>query len=59
LELEKKFYQLEKIEKLEIENSYKNTKRPKEFRFIKYYGIKDIIVKTDLSLLHKLYFQSI
>jgi hypothetical protein len=28
LELERKFYKEEKVEKLEIANSYKNTKRP-------------------------------
>ncbi|MFQ3180699.1 MAG: hypothetical protein ACI9Z4_000282 [Polaribacter sp.] len=46
LELERKFYKEEKIKKLEIANSYKNTKRPKDFEFIKYYKINDIVFKV-------------
>jgi hypothetical protein len=58
LELERKFYKKEKIKKLEIANNYKNTKRPKDFEFIKYYKIKDIVFKVsflsekELSLIH-------
>jgi hypothetical protein len=58
LELERKFYKEEKIEKLEISNSNKNTKRPKDFEFIKYYKINDIIFKIsflsdkELSYIH-------
>ena len=46
LKLERKFYKEEKIKKLEIANSYKNTKRPKDFEFIKYYKINDIVFKV-------------
>jgi hypothetical protein len=58
LELERKFYQEEKIEKFEIANSYKNTKRPKDFEFVKYYKINDIVFKIsflsdkELSFVH-------
>jgi hypothetical protein len=58
LELERKFYQEEKNKKIEIANSYKNTKRPKDFEFIKYYKINDIVFKIsflsdkELSLVH-------
>jgi hypothetical protein len=58
LELERKFYKKEKIKKLEIANNYKNTKRPKDFEFIKYYKIKDIVFKVsflsekELSFIH-------
>jgi hypothetical protein len=58
LELERKFYKEEKIKKLEIANSYKNTKRPKDFEFIKYYKINDIVFKVsflsekELSFIH-------
>jgi hypothetical protein len=58
LELERKFYKEEKIERLEIVDSYKNTKRPKNFEFIKFYKINDIVFKIDFSSLHKLYFES-
>jgi hypothetical protein len=36
LELERKFSQEEKNKKIEIANSYKTTKRPKDFEFKKY-----------------------
>jgi hypothetical protein len=58
LELERKFYKEEKIERLEIVDSYKNTKRPKDFEFIKYYKINDIVFKIsflsdkELSYIH-------
>jgi hypothetical protein len=58
LELERKFYKEEKVEKLEIANSYKNTKRPKDFEFVKYYKINDIVFKIsflsdkELSFVH-------
>lgn len=58
LELERKFYKEEKIEKLEIIYSYKNTKRPKNFEFIKFYKINDIVFKIlflsdkELSFIH-------
>jgi hypothetical protein len=58
LKLERKFYKEEKIKKLEIANSYKNTKRPKDFEFIKYYKINDIVFKVsflsekELSFIH-------
>ena len=59
LELERKFYKEEKIERLEIVDSYKNTKKPKNFEFIKRYKIDNSVFKIDFSLLDKLYFQSI
>ena len=58
LELERKFYKEEKIERLEIVDSYKNTKRPKNFEFIKFYKINDIVFKIsflsekELSFIH-------
>ena len=58
LELERKFYKEEKIERLEIVDSYKNTKRPKNFEFIKFYKINDIVFKIsflsekELSYIH-------
>jgi hypothetical protein len=58
LELEKKFFKEQKSEKLEIANNYKNTERPKDFEFIKYYKINDIVFKIsflsdkELSLVH-------
>ena len=58
LELERKFYKEEKIERLEIVDSYKNTKRPENFEFIKFYKINDIVFKIsflsekELSFIH-------
>jgi len=58
LELEKKFFPQENSEKLEIANNYKNAERPKDFEFIKYYKINDIVFKIsflsdkELSLVH-------
>jgi hypothetical protein len=58
LELERKFYKEEKIERLEIVDSYKNTKRPKNIEFIKLYKINDIVFKIsflsekELSFIH-------
>jgi hypothetical protein len=58
LELERKFYKEEKIERLEIVDRYKNTKRPKNFEFIKFYKINDIVFKIsffsekELSYIH-------
>jgi hypothetical protein len=58
LELEKKFCKEEKVQKNEIANSYKNTKRPKGFEFINYYKINDIVFKIsflsdkELSYIH-------
>jgi hypothetical protein len=58
LELEKKFFTQKKSKKIEIANSYKNTKRPKDFEFIKYYKINDIVFKIsflsdkELSFVH-------
>ena len=58
LELETKFYKEKKSEKIEIANNHKNTKRPNNFEFIKYYKINDIIFKVsflsdkELSFVH-------
>jgi hypothetical protein len=58
LELEEKFYKEEKVEKLEIVDRYKNTKRPQNFEFIKFYKINDIVFKIsflsekELSFIH-------
>ena len=58
LELEKKFFPQENSEKLEIANNYKNAERPKDFEFIKYYKINDIVFKIsflsdkELSFVH-------
>jgi hypothetical protein len=58
LELERKFYKEEKIKKLEIANSYKSAKRPKDFEFIKFYKINEIVFKIsflsdkELSYIH-------
>jgi len=58
LELEKKFFPQENSKKLEIANNYKNAERPKDFEFIKYYKINDIVFKIsflsdkELSFVH-------
>jgi len=58
LELERTFYKEEKVEKLEIVDRYKNTKRPQNFEFIKFYKINDIVFKIsflsekELSFIH-------
>ncbi len=58
LELEKKFFAQEKSEKVEIANNFMDTKRPKDFEFIKYYKINNIVFKIsflsdiELSFVH-------
>jgi hypothetical protein len=58
LELERKFNKEKKSEKLEIATNYKDTKRPKDFEFVKYYKINNIVFKIsflsdkELSFVH-------
>lgn len=58
LELEKKFFTEKQSENIEIANDFRNIKRPKNFEFIKYYKINNIIFKIsflsdkELSFVH-------
>ena len=58
LELERKFNKEKKSEKLEIATNYKDTKRPKDFEFVKYYKINNIVFRIsflsdkELSFVH-------
>ena len=58
LELKKKFFKEDNSEKLERSNNSKYTERPKDFKFIKYYKINDVVFKIsflndkELSLVH-------
>ncbi|MDA9875992.1 hypothetical protein N9D29_08305 [Flavobacteriaceae bacterium] len=58
LELQKKFFKEDNSEKLERSNNSKYTERPKDFKFIKYYKINDVVFKIsflndkELSLVH-------
>ncbi|SDR72912.1 hypothetical protein SAMN05216503_0642 [Polaribacter sp. KT25b] len=58
LELDKKFFTKEKSKTSEIGNDFRELKKPKDFEFIKYYKINDIIFKIsflsekELSLVH-------
>jgi hypothetical protein len=58
LELERKFYKEKKSEKLKTANNCSNTKKPKDFEFIKYYKINNIVFKVsflsdkELSFVH-------
>ncbi len=58
LELQKKIFKEDNSEKLERSNNSKYTERPKDFKFIKYYKINDVVFKIsflndkELSLVH-------
>ncbi len=58
LELQKKFFKEGNSENIKIANDLKNIKRPKNFEFIKYYKINNIVFKVsflsdkELSLVH-------